>query len=64
MNEVKKILSLGEICIKILEIEDEKIKEKEIIYWSKKHYERELHQNEKFLEYLESCKLKDKQRKS
>ncbi len=46
-----------------------KIKEKEIIYWSKKHYERELHQNKKFIEYLESCKehpdkLKDKERKS
>ena len=46
-----------------------KIKEKEIVYWSKNHYERELHQNEKFIEYLESCKenpdkLKDKQRKS
>lgn len=46
-----------------------KVKEKEIIYWSKKHYERELHQNKKFIEYLESCKehpdkLKDKQRKS
>jgi transposase len=46
-----------------------KIKEKEIVYWSKKHYERELHQNEKFIEYLEGCKenpdkLKDKQRKS
>ena len=45
------------------------IKEKEIIYWSKKHYERELHQNKKFIEYLNSCKdnpdkLKDKQRKS
>ena len=45
------------------------IKEKEIIYWSKKHYDRELHQNEKFIEYLEACKtnpdkLKDKQRKS
>lgn len=45
------------------------IKEKEIIYWSKKHYEEELHQNQKFIEYLESCKenpdkLKDKQRKS
>ena len=45
------------------------IKEKEIIYWSKKHYEKELHQNQKFIEYLESCKenpdkLKDKQRKS
>ena len=46
-----------------------KIKEKEIVYWSKKHYEREVHQNQKFIEYLESCKknpdkLKDKQRKS
>ena len=46
-----------------------KIKEKEIIYWSKKHYEKELHQNKKFIEYLESCKenpdkLKDKERKS
>ncbi len=45
------------------------VKEKEIVYWSKKHYEMELHQNKKFIEYLESCKenpdkLKDKQRKS
>lgn len=45
------------------------IKEKEIVYWSKKHYERELHQNKRFIEYLENCKenpdkLKDKQRKS
>lgn len=45
------------------------VKEKEIIYWSKKHYEKELRQNKKFIEYLESCKenpdkLKDKQRKS
>lgn len=45
------------------------IKEKEIIYWSKKHYDREVYQNSKFIEYLESCKehpdkLKDKQRKS
>ena len=45
------------------------IKEKEIVYWSKKHYEKELRQNKKFIEYLESCKdnpdkLKDKQRKS
>lgn len=44
------------------------VKEKEIIYWSKKHYERELYQNKKFIEYLEACKenpdkLKDKQRK-
>ena len=46
-----------------------KVKEKEIIYWSKKHYEREFNQNKKFIEYLESCKenpdkLKDKERKS
>ncbi|MEG1506906.1 MAG: IS1634 family transposase [Bacilli bacterium] len=45
------------------------IKEKEIIYWSKKHYDKEFFQNQKFIEYLESCKehpdkLKDKQRKS
>jgi transposase len=45
------------------------IKEKEIIYWSKKHYDREVLQNKKFIEYLEACKehpekLKDKQRKS
>ena len=46
-----------------------KVKEKEIIYWSKKHYEKELNQNKKFIEYLENCKehpdkLKDKERKS
>lgn len=46
-----------------------KIKEKEIIYWSKKHYNREVNQNKKFIEYLESCKehpdkLKDKEKKS
>ena len=45
------------------------VKEKEIIYWSKKHYEKEIHQNKMFIEYLEACKenpdkLKDKQRKS
>lgn len=45
------------------------IKEKQVIFWSKKHYDRELKQNLKFIEYLESCKenpdkLKDKQRKS
>ena len=45
------------------------VKEKEIVYWSKKHYEKEVHQNKKFIEYLEACKehpdkLKDKQRKS
>ena len=44
------------------------IKEKLICYWSRKHYERERHENEKFIEYLESVmtfpdKLKDKQKK-
>ena len=42
---------------------------KRIVYWSKKQYEKSKHDNQKFLDYLESCKehpdkLKDKQRKS
>ncbi|MDE6477499.1 MAG: hypothetical protein K2L48_04980, partial [Mycoplasmoidaceae bacterium] len=81
-NEIKN--SLGEVVFKyksrINEIEltyknedgtksKKMVKEKEIIYWSKKHYEKEVHQNKKFIEYLETCKenpdkLKDKQRKS
>ena len=32
------------------------IKEKEIIFWSKNHYERQLHNNKKLYDYLESCK--------
>ena len=44
------------------------ITEKIVCYWSKKHYEREIKENAKFLEYLESViqnpdKLKDKPRK-
>ena len=44
------------------------ITEKLICYWSKKHYDRELHENKKFIEYLNSVienpdKLKDKQKK-
>jgi len=44
------------------------IKEKLVCYWSKKHYDKEVHENEKFIEYLESVianpdKLKDKPRK-
>jgi len=44
------------------------IKEKVICYWSKKHYDKEVRENEKFIEYLESViahpdKLKDKSRK-
>ena len=43
-------------------------KEKLICYWSKKHYDREVKENEKFIEYLNSVianpdKLKDKPRK-
>jgi transposase len=44
------------------------ITEKLICYWSKRHYEREMKENAKFVEYLESVvrnpdKLKDKPRK-
>ena len=44
------------------------IEEKIVCYWSKRHYERERHENEKFIEYLDSVianpdKLKDKQSK-
>jgi transposase len=44
------------------------ITEKLVCYWSKKHYDREVHENKKFMEYL-ACvianpeKLKDKPRK-
>lgn len=48
--------------------EKEKIREKLICYWSKKHYEREKHENQKFIDYLQSViknpdKLKDKPKK-
>jgi transposase len=44
------------------------IKEKLVCYWSQKHYQRELRENEKFIEYLKSVianpdKLKDKPKK-
>lgn len=60
---------INEITVKDKNGNKKQIKEKEIVYWSKKHYEKEKHQNSKFIEYLESCKehpdkLKDKQRKS
>jgi len=54
-------------------VEDEdgnkiKYKEKLICYWSKKHYDMEVNENKKFIEYLESViespdKLKDKPKK-
>jgi transposase len=45
-----------------------KIKEKLVCYWSKKHYDREVRENAKFIEYLNAVlanpdKLKDKPRK-
>jgi transposase len=44
------------------------ITEKLVCYWSRKHYDRERHENEKFIEYLDSVtanpdKLKDKPKK-
>jgi transposase len=44
------------------------ITEKLVCFWSKKHYDRELRENEKFIDYLNSVianpdKLKDKQKK-
>jgi transposase len=44
------------------------ITEKLVCYWSKKHYDREVHENAKFIEYLEAVidnpdKLKDKPKK-
>jgi transposase len=54
-------------------IEDEdnkkvKIKEKLVCYWSKKYYDREVHKNKEFMEYLNTVignpnKLKDKTKK-
>jgi transposase len=47
---------------------EKEIEEKLISYWSKKHYDRECHENANFIEYLKSAienpdKLKDKQKK-
>jgi hypothetical protein len=44
------------------------ITEKLVCFWSRKHYEKERHENKKFIEYLESViafpdKLKDKEKK-
>lgn len=46
----------------------QEITEKLVCYWSKSHYDRERHENAKFIEYLESvmanpAKLKDKPKK-
>jgi len=54
--------------IKDEEGKSHEITEKLVCYWSKKHYDREIRENAKFIEYLESVianpdKLKDKPRK-
>lgn len=54
--------------IKDAEGKTTEINEKIVSYWSKKHYDREMRENAKFIEYLESViqnqdKLKDKPRK-
>jgi transposase len=54
--------------IKDAEGKTREITEKLVCYWSKKHYDREVHENKKFMEYLESVianpdKLKDKSKK-
>lgn len=67
---VFKSKSFVEECtIKSKEGKSLNYKKKTVIFWSKKHYEKELHDNRKFIEYLESCKsnpdkLRDRQRKS
>jgi transposase len=46
-----------------------KIEQKQVVKWSKKFYDRDMHENATFIEYLENCiehpdKLKDKQSKT
>jgi transposase len=70
-NEKKTFRVKSMIRERVIRDEDGKkqtIKEKLVCYWSKKHYEKEVHENEKFIEYLNSViahpdKLKDKPRK-
>jgi hypothetical protein len=61
-------LAIRERIIRDENGERQSIREKLICYWSKKHYDKEMHENEKFIEYLDSViahpdKLKDKPRK-
>ncbi len=70
-NEKKSFKVKSMIRKRTVKDEDENeitINEKLICYWSKKHYDREVKENEKFIEYLNSVianpdKLKDKQKK-
>ena len=67
-NDVKTFKVKSQIRIRKIKNEDgsfREITEKLICFWSKKHYERERHENEKFIEYLDAViafpdKLKDK----
>jgi transposase len=70
-NEKKTFKVKSEIRKRTITKEDGakmEITEKLVCYWSKKHCDRERHENKKFVEYLESVmanpdKLKDKQKK-
>jgi transposase len=64
--KVKSIIRTRKI--KDAEGRTKEITEKLVCFWSKKHYDKEVHENAKFIEYLESVianpdKLKDKQKK-
>jgi transposase len=70
-NEKKTFKVKSMIRERTVEDEDKNkitFKEKLVCYWSKKHYDREVKENEKFIEYLNSIianpdKLKDKPKK-
>jgi transposase len=70
-NEAKTFKVKSKIRDRIIKDEEGKtrtITEKLVCFWSKKHYDREIKENGKFLEYLESViknpdKLKDKSKK-
>jgi transposase len=70
-NDAQTFKVKSQIRTRTIKAEDgsyREITEKLVCFWSKNHYERERHENEKFIEYLESViafpdKLKDKPRK-
>jgi len=70
-NENRTFKMKSQIRTRKIKAEDgsvREITEKLICYWSRSHYDRERHENQKFIEYLDSViafpdKLKDKQKK-
>jgi transposase len=70
-NKEKTFKVKSKIRMRIIKDENgekSEITEKLVCYWSRKHYEKEVRENAKFIEYLESVvkfpdKLKDKPRK-